>query len=252
MKDWTVRLRAAAIHLGISIIIASAAAWLVFAVWYPYPYREISGGRELFTLVVTVDVILGPLMTLIIFNRAKPRRELVRDLTVVALIQLAGLGYGLWSVYAARPVHLVFEFDRFRAVHAVDVPDELLPLAPAGLGDLPRTGPTLLAVRPFTNQQERADATVAALQGLQVGARPEFWQPYEAAIDRVVAAARPAGALKERFPQHANEITAAMTATGVPVEQIAYLPLVARRSVWTVLLNSKTGQILGYLPLDTF
>ena len=220
-------------------------------------HLHLDGSLRLDTLierlgVVTVDVILGPLMTLIIFNRAKPRRELVRDLTVVVLIQLAGLGYGLWSVYAARPVHLVFEFDRFRAVHAVDVPDELLPQAPAGLGDLPRTGPTLLAVRPFTNQQERADATVAALQGLQVGARPEFWQPYEAAIDRVVAAARPAGALKERFPQHANDITAAMTATGVPAEQIAYLPLVARRSVWTVLLNSKTGQILGYLPLDPF
>lgn len=122
MKDWKVRLRAAAIHLGISALVAAAAAWLVFAVWYPYPYREISGGRELFTLIVVVDVILGPLMTLIIFNRTKPRTELVRDLAVVALIQLAGLGYGLWSVYAARPVHMVFEFDRFRAVHAVDVP----------------------------------------------------------------------------------------------------------------------------------
>ena len=252
MKDWTVRLRAAAIHLGISVVFASAAAWLVFAVWYPYPYREISGGRELFTLVVTVDVILGPLMTLIIFNRAKPRKELVRDLAVVALIQLAGLGYGLWSVYAARPVHLVFEFDRFRAVHAVDVPEELLPRAAPGLGDLPRTGPTLLAVRPFTNQQERVDATVAALQGLQVGARPELWQPYESAIDRVVAAARPAGELKGRFPQQAQEITVAMAATGLPAEHIAYLPLVARRSVWTVLLNRKTGQILGYLPLDPF
>lgn len=252
MKDWTFRLRAAAIHLGISVLVASAAAWLVFAVWYPYPYREVSGGRELFTMVVTVDVILGPLMTLIIFNRAKPRRELIRDLAVVALIQLAGLGYGLWSVFIARPVHLVFEFDRFRAVHAVDVPEELLPKAAAGLAELPRTGPTLLAVRPFNNQQERIEVTLAALEGWDVAARPELWQPYEAAIERVLAAARPAGALKERFPQQAQEIAVAITATGLPTENIAYLPLVARRSAWTVLLNSKTGQILGYLPLDSF
>lgn len=252
MKDWTVRLRAAAIHLGISVIVASAAAWLVFAVWYPYPYREISGGRELFTLIVMVDVILGPLMTLIIFNRAKPRKELLRDLAVVGLIQLAGLAYGLWTVHAARPVHLVFEFDRFRAVHAVDVPEELLPNAPAGLGDLPWTGPTLLAVRPFANQQERVDVTVAALQGLHAGARPELWQPYEVATARVVAAAKPASLLKERFPAQAQEIAAALAAAGVPAEQIAYLPLVSRRTVWTVLLNNKTGQILGYLPLDSF
>lgn len=252
MKDWKVRLRAAAIHLGISIVVAAAAAWLVFAVWYPYPYREISGGRELFTLVVTVDVILGPLMTLIIFNRAKPRKELVRDLMVVALLQLGGLGYGLWSVYAARPVHLVFEVDRFRAVHAVDVPEELLPKAPESLRALPRSGPTVLAVRPFANQQERIDVTLAALQGLHVGARPELWQPYEAAAARAVAAARPASQLKERFPQQAGEIAAAVEATGMPVERLAYLPLVARRSVWTVLLDGTTGAVLGFVPIDSF
>jgi len=61
-----------------------------------------------------VDVILGPLITLTVFNRSKPRSELVRDLTVVGLIQLAALGYGLWTVFVARPVHLVFEYDRFR------------------------------------------------------------------------------------------------------------------------------------------
>ena len=48
-------------------------ALLVFAVWYPYPYREISGGRDLFLLVVAVDVVLGPLITFAVFNRAKPR-----------------------------------------------------------------------------------------------------------------------------------------------------------------------------------
>jgi hypothetical protein len=48
------------------------AAALVFGVWYPYPYREISGGRELFLIVVTVDVIWGHCITLAVFNRTKP------------------------------------------------------------------------------------------------------------------------------------------------------------------------------------
>ena len=58
-----------------------------------YPYREISGGRELFLILMAVDVILGPLMTLTIFNRAKPWPELRRDLAIVVLIQLAALVY---------------------------------------------------------------------------------------------------------------------------------------------------------------
>src|SRR6478609_8700249 len=105
MHDWKVRFKASAIHLGISLAIAVLAAMLVFGIWYPYPYRELSGGRELFLLLVSVDVILGPLITLAIFNRAKPRKELRRDLAVVGLIQLAALGYGLWTVFVARPVH---------------------------------------------------------------------------------------------------------------------------------------------------
>jgi hypothetical protein len=68
---------------------------LVFLVWYPNPYREISGGRELFLILVTVDVILGPLITLSIFNPVKAWKVLRRDLAIVGLIQLAALGYGM-------------------------------------------------------------------------------------------------------------------------------------------------------------
>jgi hypothetical protein len=252
MSEWKNRLKAAAVHLGISLLVAGCAAVLVFGVWYPYPYREISGGRELFLLVVGVDVVLGPLFTFIVFSRAKPRTELVRDLALVGLIQLAGLGYGLWTVHQARPVHLVFELDRFRAVHAVDVPEELLSRTPAGVDPLPLTGPTLLAVRPFASAQEGTDATLAALQGVSLASRPDLWQPYAQAVPRVLAAGRPVEQLKRRFPGHAAEIDQLIAATGRPEGALVILPLAARKSFWTVVLDARTAQVLGYLPLDSF
>ena len=170
------RLKASGIHLGISFCIAALAALLVFAIWYPYPYREVSGGRELFLIVTSVDVILGPLITLAVFNRRKSTRELTIDLTVVACVQLVALGYGLWTVAVARPVHLVFEFDRLRVVHSVDIPEELLARTPPGIVAEPWTGPTPMAVRPFRNEQERMEATKQAIQGVQVPARPDQWQ----------------------------------------------------------------------------
>ena len=124
------RFQAAGIHLCISLVIAALAATLVFALWYPYPYRDLSGGRELFTMLVSIDVILGPLLTLAVFNLKKPRAELVRDLAIIGLVQLLALGYGLWTVYQARPVHMVFEMDRFRVTHAADIDPELLAKAP--------------------------------------------------------------------------------------------------------------------------
>lgn len=251
--DWRDRLRAAFIHLALSGLIAATAALLVFELWYPWPYREISGGRDLFLLVVSVDVVLGPLLTFAVFDRAKARAGLRRDLAVVALLQLAGLTYGLWTVEIARPVHMAFEFDRFRVVHRVDIPSELESRAPAGLKVAPLGGPTLLAVRPFKNQQENTDATLAALQGIQLAARPDLWETYDAARPRVLQAAKPVTELKRRFPQRANDIDAALHKAGKDAAQAAYLPLVARKAeAWTVLLDARTADVIGYLPLDSF
>lgn len=251
--DWRSRGRAAGIHLALSALVATVAALLVFALWYPYPYRELSGGRELFQLVVAVDVALGPLITFAVFNRRKPRAELRRDLAVVALLQVAGLAYGLWTVHLARPVHSVFEYDRFRVVHQVDIPPESVGQAPQGITAIPWGGPTVLALRPFRNAQESADMTLAALNGLQLAARPELWAPYETQRDAVLKAAKPVASLKSRFPARAAEIDAAILSGGGDPQRAAYLPMVARKEqAWTVLLDAGDARILGYVPLDSF
>ncbi|RYY96275.1 MAG: pilus assembly protein [Comamonadaceae bacterium] len=200
-----------------------------------------------------VDVVLGPLVTFAIFDRAKPWRELRRDLAMVVLLQLAGLGYGLWTVHLARPVHMVFEHDRFRVVHLVDVPVQLEALAPPGIDVAPWRGPTLLSLRPFRSEQEKFDATMVALQGVSLAARPDFWQSYPAGREQVLLAARPATALKTRFPESAGEIDALLRRAGRDASGAAYLPLIARKAEgWTVLLDGTSAEVLGYLPLDSF
>lgn len=249
---WKDRLKASGIHFGISLVIALLAAVLVFGLWYPYPYREISGGRELFFIVVMVDVILGPLITLTVFNRAKPWAELRRDLAIVALIQLSALTYGVWTVFVARPVHMVFEYDRFRVVHAVDIPPELLSRAPRDVVALPLMGPTLLSLRPFKDGNEKMVATMAALEGLSLSARPDLWQPYAAAKNEIWQAAKPVSELRARFATQAAAIDAAMTQFGRKPETVVYLPMVGRKSFWTVFLDPVTAEVLGFMPLDSF
>ncbi len=63
--------QAAGVHSLCSVMVATMAAWVVFTVWYAYPYRELSGGRELFLLVVSADVVCGPLLTLVL-SSCKP------------------------------------------------------------------------------------------------------------------------------------------------------------------------------------
>lgn len=251
-STWKDRLRASGIHFGLSLCIAALAAWLVFALWYPYPYREISGGRELFLIVIAVDVILGPIITFVVFNRTKPWPELRRDLVMVVLIQLAALGYGLWTVGVARPVHLVFEYKLFRVVHAIDVPVELLDKTPAGITALPLTGPTLLSLRPFKDSKESMEATMAAVGGAALSARPDLWQPYEAATAEIRREAKPVSDLKARLFTQASAIDAAVAATGRKPDSLAYLPLAGRKTFWTVFIDPANGHIVGFMPLDSF
>lgn len=252
MGVWKIRMRATAVHLVASLLVCLLAATLVFWVWYPYPYNKLSGGTDLFALVTVVDVLLGPLLTLVIFNSAKPRKELHRDVTCVVIVQFAALIYGLWTVAVARPVYLVFEIDRFRVVHAIDVPSELLARAPAGLNVLPLFNRELLAVRPFSSAAESFDFTVAAFQGVDLAVRPDLWQPYVDAANRVRQAGKTVSALRERFPEHGKMIDDSILASGRLTDSLISLPVVGRHIFWTALLDKESLKVVGFIPLDSF
>ena len=252
MWNWKERLHASGIHLGISLVIAVLVAWLVFGLWYPYPYREISGGRALFMLLMITNGVMGPLITLMIFNRAKPRRELMLDLSVVGLLQLAALGYGLWTVFEARPVHLVFEYHRMAVVNAAEIdPVTLVKAAPA-LQTLPLTGPTLLSLRSFKDGSEQLESTILAMNGVSQAAQPALWQSWDAARAEILKESRPVDQLQERFGAQTALIDPAILATGLPADGLRYLPLLGRKVSWTVLIDGKSAQPVGFLPLDSF
>lgn len=245
------RLRAAGIHLGLSALVAALAAGLVFGLWYPSPFREISGGRELFFIVVAVDVVLGPLITFAVFDRRKPWSELRRDLAIVALLQLGGLGYGLHTVFEARPVVLALEQDRLRVVRAIDLSAADLAQAPPEWQRLPWWGVQTLATRP-PSSSEKLEAIDLGLQGQDIGMRPQFWLPSSATAAALIAGGKPVAELNRHYPARAPELQAALAATGVAADQLRYLPLLARRTDWIALVDGGSGRIVGYAPFDGF
>lgn len=241
---------AAGIHLLISAAVAGLAAVLVFVLWYPGPFRLLAGGRGLFLLVISVDVVIGPLLTFAVFNTAKGFRHLRRDLVIVALIQTAALVYGLHTVYIARPVAMVFEVDRLRLVTANNVVLEELPKAPPGYRDLPLTGPWLLGTRRPDRGDERNDALFKALGGVDIGSRPLFWQPYEQSRADALARSRPLDALLQQYPKQTADIRRDLASMQADEATVRFLPVVARGAFVSVL--DKSGAVLGYLPLDGF
>ncbi|NJM43465.1 MAG: pilus assembly protein [Brachymonas sp.] len=248
---WIDRAQAAAAHLGLSLAVSALAAALVFFIWYPYPYREISGGRELFFLVVAVDVVLGPLLTFAIFNRAKPWKTLQRDLAVIVVLQVAALFYGLWTVAVARPVHLVFEYHRFRPIHAIELETSQLAKAPAEMRNPPWTGPTLIGLR-SPQEQEKLETVMAAAAGVHEALQPQLWQPYTQSRAQVIKEGKQISELRKRFAQQGALIDKAVAQSGRTESQLLWLPMYGRKDFWTAIVDAQTAQPLAYLPLDSF
>lgn len=246
------RVRASLVHLGVSASIALVSALGVFFLWYPYPYSDISGGRELFFWVAGVDVVMGPLITSVVFNPRKIWRELRLDLAIIGVLQLSALAYGVWTVYQARPVALVYEYDRLSVVHAVDIDPVLLAKAPQAASLLPAIGPGLVALRPFKDNAEQMQTTLAALSGAPLAARVDLWQSYGRSVPEILQHASPAADLLHRFPQLSEAIEEAVQRTGLSIGDLRVLPLLGRKSYWTVFLNASTGYPVGYLAVDSF
>lgn len=245
------RARAAGWHLLISAAVAALAAALVFGLWFPGPYRQMSGGQGLFFLVVTVDVVLGPLLTFAVFDLAKGWPHLRRDLAIIGVIQMAALGYGLHTVHAVRPVATVFEADRFRVVTAAEVHAPELPQAAPEYRSLPLTGPWLLATRRAEAGAQRNDALFMALEkGVDVSQRPTFWIPYEQGREAALARARPIAVLMERYADRAAEFRAALADVGLDAAAARFLPVVARGD-WVAVLD-RTGKPVLFLSADGF
>jgi hypothetical protein len=242
---------AAVIHLFASAAVAGLAALLVFALWYPMPFREVSGGRELFVLLVSVDVLMGPLITLAVFDVQKPRQELLRDISLVTLLQLGALAYGLHTASVARPAIVALEGDRLRVVRMIDLP--MADPAPAleSLRVSAWSGPRFVATRK-PEPSEFEDALDRGLAGEDIGMRPDFWLPSEQTRAAFSQAAMPLDRLVRMRPERKADLDRAVAATGHPAAQLGYLPILARRTDWSALVDRRSGEIVGYVDIEGF
>ena len=246
--------KAALIHLGLSVVVAALTATVMFGLWFPYPYRDLAGGQHLFLIVIGVDVVCGPLLTSMLFNPAKSRRELTLDLSLIALVQLAALLYGLHSVTLARPVILAFETDRLVIVSAAEINTADLPLAPPGFQALSWTGPVRVGTRTPKNADETLKSIHLSMQGIEPSGRPGWWQPYEKSRPVVQQRMKKLDARRARLPSEKQAvIDEAAKEAGLLVDQLYYLPLVSKKQLdtWIALLDAH-GTVKGYAPIDGF
>jgi len=242
------RWKAAAIHSLISVAVGLTAGALLLGLWYPPPYFHAAGADQLILLLVGVDLVLGPLLTLIVFRSGK--RGLAFDLTVIAILQTAALVYGLAVVLQSRPIFLVATVDRFVLVAANEITDEDLA---AGSEEAFRTrswtGPRLAAAELPTDPQQRNKLIDLTLAGRDIQNLPRYYQSYVSDARNLLARAKPLAQLRQSA-KDLRPLEDWLRTRHRKEETIVWLPLQARKEDLVMLLDARTAEPLGALSID--
>jgi hypothetical protein len=240
------RWKAAGIHLLLSAVIAGTVVTFMLTVWYPWPLFEAAGGSTLILILVGVDVTLGPLITLIIFKTGK--KGLRFDLTVIALLQLTALAYGIHTVYLARPVYLVFTLDRFEMVTTKDLdPKDLAKVTREEFKGMPLGRPRYVAAVFPSDPAEKARVMETSIVGKDLQMYPQYYVPYSEQAQSGLQHAKSVNSILEREREALERY---LSASGRSQDSVKFLPLNATSVDGIVLLDAVSGMPLIILLIN--
>lgn len=236
------RFSAAFIHLCISALVVGSVAAVALFIWYPGLYFDMAGAQEPMLLIIGIDLVIGPLLTLIVYRQGKP--SLRFDLTVIACLQIAALAYGTWALSSQRPMFLVFDRGNYEVVSAADiegknVPDE----AAAGM---PFVGPKQVWAAP---SEDRALMMSVIIEGADdIFLLPEQYRPITNAISGMKRSGHlVTDAYLAEHSDVAAALTAALNAEGMAIGDALgkrLYPVAGLRAERAALTDPETAELI--------
>lgn len=239
----TPRIKFFLVHIITSVIIAFLLTLLVFFIWYPSPFATAVGVTHIFLMLLVIDVILGPLLGLLVYKEGK--KSLKFDLSVIILIQIAALCYGVFSIEQGRPAWLVYNVDRFELVRKNELINTNIQQARPQFQQPSWFKPQYVATEFAKDIQQRNDEMFAeVLGGISIAQRPERYVELTQAKTQIQQRALPLVELQQYNPKTDVEKTLAEYP-----KADAWLPLKANAVDMVVLVNKESASIIKIVDL---
>jgi hypothetical protein len=221
---------------------------IIFLMWYPGHYFRITGTNEIIWVLIGVDLVLGPSLTLLVYKKGK--KSLKFDLSVIVLVQLIALVYGVQAIHSERPFFMVYAVDRFNLLATKDVDFDTIE-DPRFL-DKPLVGPLMLIATMPEDPGERSRLTDEIIfQGMpDVDRRPGLWSLWEEGKHEVLLEQEPVSALREARPYAADRIDRAVAATGRDPGDLVFIPMIGKTLDWALIVDRHTGVVLNAVEVD--
>jgi hypothetical protein len=237
------RFRASGLHFLISLFVGLLLLALCWFIWYPAPMLLAIGGHEIFLLVVGIDVILGPLLTLVAFKSGK--KSLKFDLAVIALLQIGALAYGVSTLLEARPAYVAALGGHFQVVQATEVTDANLAKAKT---ELSWWGPLWVGTKAPTERADIDAVNDVAIVGAGRGHFPQLHIPYATMSAEILEKAQNVDALIQRNTAKSEQIKAWLLAHHTDEHSAKYQVIKISASEFAIILDAKSAKVIGIMP----
>ena len=230
-------------HLFISLIIALLAMVLVLCIWSPLPLAKAVGVIPIFLLMIVINVIIAPLLSLIVYKEGK--KTLKADLSIIVILQILALGYGVYSIEGGRPVWVAYNVDRFELVRKNEVITDHIEQALPQFQDTPWFKPQYVAVKFATDVNQRNDDMFSEVfGGISIAQKPERYVNINQAKSQLQQRAK---SLKEL--NHYNDVQQVNYILSKHPQANAFVPLKANAVDMTVLINKDKGEVVKIVDL---
>jgi hypothetical protein len=226
------RLKAFSLHLLSSATVLTLLLGSLYFGWYRWPGWHLTDVTQVVFVMVCVDVVLGPTLTLIIANKNKPRRELVRDIGIIVAVQLCALIYGSVSLWSGRPLYYAFSENVLQLVQAYDIDAAE---AEAGRRQNPGLAPHWYSMprwiwAPLPQNAEESQKIVASAVtgGDDVTSMPRYFKPWEDGLPSLHSQLKKVDDVPYFAKSEKNKLKEKMKAAGLPDDQLNTMPLTGR------------------------
>jgi len=230
-------------HLSISLLIVLIVIGVVFFIWYPSPLAKAVGVTHIFLMMLAIDVIIGPLLGLLVYKEGK--QSLKMDLSIIILIQIIALGYGVYSIAQGRPAWLAYNVDRFELVRNNEILTEQITQARPQYQQPSWLKPQFVGVEFAKDKNIRGDEMFAeVLGGISIAQKPERYVPLDKVKNQIQQRAQNLDLLK----QFNDKALVEKILSNYP-QATAFVPLKANAVDMTVLINKEKGEVVKIVDL---
>ena len=245
MTLFRAKLLACAWHFLFTLISAGLTAILVFLVWYPDSLYNVVGGIEIYKLVILLEICLGPVVSFVVFNPNKSKRELVLDYTLIATVQISALVYGLYVIYQGRPVFEVYYDSKVHIVTALELDEQDLKAA-REYNSLSVLGPLEVCISRPLDPKKKQELLFSGIAGKDVEFFPEYYRTCD--HGEISSGAYPLARLKDIVRE--KKLPAALLSGTSRFDK--WVPLISKNGIWVLALSSEMTDAKIALPINPY